>query len=243
MVKEFHPGKRQIRPVLEKEKARLGLSIVDNIIAFDILDPRLAEHGLTGMPHTVANNPQEIVLVLHGAAHSYWHLNHEINAFYIDNTDFSIETIYQSPTSGKYKTYLTLPKNGGYLTLGYGFGGVDPSTYRLEEGTDIDVGYLVFFIASESVNLSKIIPQKTPFEGPGRTSVSVSPITALSWCPSSSAIILSRGSEGSETLKPAFICCRFYWRSSDGGRHFKVYLRRNVFESENLKANVLTLMK
>jgi hypothetical protein len=241
MMKEFHPGKRQIRPVLEKEKARLGLSIVDNRIAFDVLDPRLVEYGLTRMPHTVANDPQEIIPVLHGAAHFYWHLNREvkdalvdtsidiecktliptsdydssgkailkptgdnhlqigvidvvasdrttygykitnnsdrdlyINAFYFDNTDFSIETYYQSPTSGKFKTYPTLPKNGGYLTLGYGSGGIDPFTYRLEDDTDIDVGYLVFFIASENVNLSTI-PQKTPFEGPGRKSVRLAP--------------------------------------------------------------------
>lgn len=86
----------------------------------------------------------------------------------------SPETYYQSPTSGKFKTYPTLPKNGGYLTLGYGSGGVDPFTYRLEDDTDIDVGYLVFFIASENVNLSTI-PQKTPFEGPGHKSVPVTP--------------------------------------------------------------------
>ncbi|KIJ97419.1 hypothetical protein K443DRAFT_245458 [Laccaria amethystina LaAM-08-1] len=239
MMKESHPGKRQIRPVLEKEKARLGLSIVDNRIAFDIFDSRLAEYGLTRIPQTVANDPKEIIPVLHGAAHFYWHLNREVkdalvdtcieiecktliptrdrdssghliykptgdnhlqggvidvvasdrtmygykitnesdrdlylNAFYFDNTDFSIQPYYQSPTSGKFKTYPTLTKDGGYLPLGYGSGGVGPFTYQLEDNTDIDVGYLVFFITSENVNLSTI-PQKTPFKPLGRKSVQV----------------------------------------------------------------------
>ncbi|EDR13903.1 uncharacterized protein LACBIDRAFT_321574 [Laccaria bicolor S238N-H82] len=248
MMQELHPGKRQIRLVKEKEKARLGLSIVDNRIAFDNFDSRLAEYGLTQtrMPHTVANDPKEIIPVLHGAAHFWWHLNREvkntlvdthiaiecnilkptgdhdisgkpilkatgdnllqpdgvigvvaseetmygykitneskrdlyINAFYFDNTDFSIQTYYQSPTSGKFETYPTLTQGGGSLTLGYGSGGVNPFTYCLEEGSDIDVGYLVFFISSENVNLSTI-PQETPFEGPGRKSVQKKPPAQL----------------------------------------------------------------
>jgi hypothetical protein len=97
MMKESHPGKRQIRPVLEKEKARLGLSIVDNKIAFDIFDSRLAEYGLTRIPHTVANDPKEIIPVLHGAAHFYWHLNREVKDALVD-TCIEIECKTLTPT-------------------------------------------------------------------------------------------------------------------------------------------------
>ena len=89
MMKEFYPGKRQIRPVLEREKARLGLSVVnvekEDKIAFDILDPRLTEYGLTRMPHTVNNDPGEIIPVLHGAAHFYLHLNRKAKDALVDN--------------------------------------------------------------------------------------------------------------------------------------------------------------
>ena len=84
MMKEVYPGKRQIRPVLEREKARLGLSIVGDKIAFDILDPRLTAYGMTRMPHMVNNDPGEIIPVLHGAAHFYWHLNREAKNALVD---------------------------------------------------------------------------------------------------------------------------------------------------------------
>ena len=42
------------------------------------------------MPRTVANNPQEIIPVLHGAAHFHWHLNREVKDAIVD-TSIDIE--------------------------------------------------------------------------------------------------------------------------------------------------------
>ena len=99
---KFYPGKRQIRPVLEREKARLGLSVVndkkEDKIAFEILDPRLTEYGLTRMPHTVKNDPREIIPILHGAAHFYLHLNRKAKDPLVD-TYIEIECDTLVPTN------------------------------------------------------------------------------------------------------------------------------------------------
>ena len=79
----------------------------------------------------------------------------------------SIEQYYQPPTSGQFAGQPTLHKNGVPLTLGYGSGGVDPFTFSLPDNVDINVGYLVFFLTSDPVNLLSI-KQETPFSGPGR---------------------------------------------------------------------------
>lgn len=101
-MKDFYPGKRQIHPVLEREKARLGLSIVDDEkeekIAFDILDPRLMAYGLMRMPHMVNNDPREIIPVLHGAAHFYLHLNRKAKDALVD-TYIKIECKTLVPTN------------------------------------------------------------------------------------------------------------------------------------------------
>ena len=119
MMKEFHPGKRQIRPVLGKEKARIGLSIVDKRIAFDILDPRLAEYGLTRMPHTVANDPQEIIPVLHGAAHFYWHLNREVKDSLVDTSiDIECKTLIPTSDYDSSGKAIVKPTGDNHLQLG-----------------------------------------------------------------------------------------------------------------------------
>lgn len=94
-----------------------------------------------------------------------------LNAFYFDNSDFSISSCYQSPTSGQFKSYPTLPQKGGFVTVGYGSGGVSPFAYTLEDGVDIDVGFLMLFITSNNIDLS-MIPQESPFiEGRKQTQV------------------------------------------------------------------------
>ena len=50
------------------------------------------------MPRTVANNPQEIIPVLHGAAHFHWHLNREVKDALVD-TSIDIECKTLIPTS------------------------------------------------------------------------------------------------------------------------------------------------
>ena len=96
-MKDLRTGRRRIRPVLEREKARLGLSIVGERIAFDIFDPLLVGFGLTQMPRTVANYPQDIVRVLDGAAHFYWHLNRELKDALVD-TAINIECNVLKPS-------------------------------------------------------------------------------------------------------------------------------------------------
>jgi hypothetical protein len=83
-MKEVYPGKRQIRLVHEREKARLGLSIEGDKIVFDNLESGLTEYGMTRMPHTVNNDPNDIIPVLHGAAHFYWHLHKEAKHALVD---------------------------------------------------------------------------------------------------------------------------------------------------------------
>ncbi|EDR05436.1 uncharacterized protein LACBIDRAFT_329722 [Laccaria bicolor S238N-H82] len=58
-------------------------------MAFDILDPHLAEHGLTRMPHPVENNL---------AARFYWHLNCEVKDALVNIYTY-IECMTLKPTS------------------------------------------------------------------------------------------------------------------------------------------------
>lgn len=97
-----------------------------------------------------------------------------LNAFYFDNSDFSISSVYQSTTSGQFEAYPTLPKNGGFIPVGYGDSGIRPFAYSIEQDdVEIDVGFLMLFITSTNVDLS-MIPQETPFvQGRKMTQVDV----------------------------------------------------------------------
>ncbi|KAH0832379.1 hypothetical protein J3R83DRAFT_13411 [Lanmaoa asiatica] len=53
-------------------------------------------------------------------------------------------------------------KRNGAFTIGYGPGGIAPFAYSLEEGQDVDVGYLKIFLATRPIDLSDIV-QLSPF--------------------------------------------------------------------------------
>jgi len=82
--------------------------------------------------------------------------------FYFDNSDLSILSYYQPPTtSARYQLDAPLPPRES-LTIGYGSGGAAPLTFSLREGQDVDVGFLKLFLTTKPVDFSKI-PQGTPF--------------------------------------------------------------------------------
>ncbi|KAG9310082.1 hypothetical protein JVU11DRAFT_9691 [Chiua virens] len=83
-----------------------------------------------------------------------------LNAFLFNNSSLSIVPCYTQP--GHTKTPEAPLKKNGAITIGYGPGGTSPFTYSLEEGRDIDVGYLKFFFATRAVDLSDVA-QSPPF--------------------------------------------------------------------------------
>ncbi|KIJ56327.1 hypothetical protein M422DRAFT_239548 [Sphaerobolus stellatus SS14] len=86
-----------------------------------------------------------------------------LNVFYFDNLDFSIVPLFHSYTGGKYTIDPPLRANGGSVPIGYGSGGERPLKFTLNPNVDIEVGFLKFFLTSESVDLSRII-QDSPFD-------------------------------------------------------------------------------
>ncbi|KIM26650.1 hypothetical protein M408DRAFT_25142 [Serendipita vermifera MAFF 305830] len=85
--------------------------------------------------------------------------------FYFDNSNFSITSYFQPPTSGGRVDPPLLPRQA--LPIGYGGGGSPPITYSLESGQDIDVGFIKIFISTEPIDLS-VVPQGSPFRENGR---------------------------------------------------------------------------
>jgi len=79
-----------------------------------------------------------------------------VNAFYFDNTNFSIVPYYttQCPSD---KHALEHPLKGeGELTVGYGSGGWPPFVYQIHKGRDLDVGFLKIYLSTQPVDLSGI---------------------------------------------------------------------------------------
>lgn len=62
----------------------------------------------------------------------------------------------------------------GLLTIGYGSGGSQPHTFYLNEGQDVDVGYIKLFLSTEYVDYSHV-PQESPFLLEGRAHREVKP--------------------------------------------------------------------
>ncbi|TFY66007.1 hypothetical protein EVG20_g5083 [Dentipellis fragilis] len=82
------------------------------------------------------------------------------SVFFFSHGDLSIQSYFETPRAvGKVDAPLKAQQS---LTIGYGAGGAAPYEYYLEDGQDIDVGFLKLFISTEPVDLSHV-PQPSPF--------------------------------------------------------------------------------
>lgn len=69
------------------------------------------------------------------------------------------ESYYTQPSNGNQEPPL---KRNGTLHIGYGHVGMPPFAYSLEEGQDVDVGYLKIFFATRPIDLSELV-RTSPF--------------------------------------------------------------------------------
>ncbi|KAK0187315.1 caspase domain-containing protein [Armillaria mellea] len=92
-----------------------------------------------------------------------------VSIFYFDYSDLSIKLYYEPGIAKDGNVDASLPRRDSSLTtnpsltIGYGASGMDPRSYRLREGQNVDVGFLKLFVSTDYVNLSGIA-QKSPFE-------------------------------------------------------------------------------
>ncbi|KAF8452912.1 caspase domain-containing protein [Boletus edulis BED1] len=91
-----------------------------------------------------------------------------LNAFLFNNSSLSIAPYYTQSSIGNPKAPL---KQNATFTIGYGPGGSSPFTYSLEEGQDVDIGYLKIFFATQPIDLSDIV-QPPPFSTDGQSWIS-----------------------------------------------------------------------
>lgn len=85
---------------------------------------------------------------------------------------------HDSPhTAGKFKLDAPLEKECGTFTIGYGSAGGSPFDFGLDDGMDVDVGFLKVFFLTKPANLS-MIPQASPFDESGRKGNFVAPNSA-----------------------------------------------------------------
>ncbi|KDR74101.1 hypothetical protein GALMADRAFT_602515 [Galerina marginata CBS 339.88] len=78
------------------------------------------------------------------------------SVFYFDNSDLSIATVYDTPSSGPYVLDVPLKKGGGTLAIGYGSGGCSPLHYTLKNGQNISVGFLKIFVFTRPIAPSTV---------------------------------------------------------------------------------------
>ncbi|KAA1472278.1 hypothetical protein DENSPDRAFT_171259 [Dentipellis sp. KUC8613] len=99
------------------------------------------------------------------------------SVFFFSHGDLSIQSYFETPRAvGKVDAPLKPQKS---LTIGYGAGGAAPYEYYLEDGQDIDVGFLKLFVSTEPVDLSHV-PQASPFTD-GRGGKPSPPKTEPTW--------------------------------------------------------------
>ncbi|KAF9005554.1 caspase domain-containing protein [Cyathus striatus] len=60
--------------LVEKEKAELDITLEDGQVVFNILNPVVTRFGLTRIPYTIEPDNENLIFVIRGAAHFYWHL-------------------------------------------------------------------------------------------------------------------------------------------------------------------------
>ncbi|KAF8548558.1 hypothetical protein OG21DRAFT_1422872 [Imleria badia] len=83
-----------------------------------------------------------------------------LNAFLFNNSSLSIAPYYTQPIStGTPKPPL---KQNASFIIGYGTTGTAPFTYSLDDGQDVDIGYLKIFFATRPIDLADIV-QPPPF--------------------------------------------------------------------------------
>ncbi|KAF8553761.1 hypothetical protein OG21DRAFT_1197024 [Imleria badia] len=82
-----------------------------------------------------------------------------LNAFLFNNSSLSIAPYYTQPSASTPKAPL---KQNASFIIGYGTAGTAPFAYSLEEGQDVDVGYLKIFFATRPIDLADIV-QPSPF--------------------------------------------------------------------------------
>ena len=76
-----------------------------------------------------------------------------------------IDTYYHSGTAGQFEAEAPLQKEGGTLTIGFGDGGSDPISFRLDkDDQDLDVGHMKIFFSTKPVDL-RHMEQESPFTG------------------------------------------------------------------------------
>ncbi|KIM23672.1 hypothetical protein M408DRAFT_250848 [Serendipita vermifera MAFF 305830] len=115
--------------------------------------------------------------------------------FFFDCSDLSIECYYDSPTARVSERGAPL-RAGGALTIGYSATGWAPWSYSLrqpesienglimQEGQDVDVGFLKLFLSSDPLDLSHMV-QHSPFKSPltaGSRGGKKEPFETLGFC-------------------------------------------------------------
>ncbi|KAK0469386.1 caspase domain-containing protein [Desarmillaria tabescens] len=86
--------------------------------------------------------------------------------FYFDATSFEIDAWYSSKMSPNNKeeqgSVDSCLQKGSTLTLGYGNGGMNPFTFTVPDGQDVDVCFFKLFVTAKPVDLGSI-SQSSPF--------------------------------------------------------------------------------
>ncbi|TFK52885.1 hypothetical protein OE88DRAFT_1733873 [Heliocybe sulcata] len=73
-------GGRRFRIVEKEEKADFAITLDgEREVAFDNLDPIVAQYGCSHIPESVPLSPEAVMPVIHAAAHYQWHLNRKMD--------------------------------------------------------------------------------------------------------------------------------------------------------------------
>lgn len=93
-----------------------------------------------------------------------------VNVFFFDNRDFAISSYYTTHCPSGPHTLESPLKGGGVLPLGYGSGGAETFTYTINQGHDIEVGFLKIYLSTKPFDLSGIAQGSalTQIRGPER---------------------------------------------------------------------------
>ncbi|KAG7451529.1 uncharacterized protein BT62DRAFT_991060 [Guyanagaster necrorhizus] len=120
--------------------------------------------------------------------------------FYFDATSFEIDAWYSSkmsPSSNKEEqgSVDTCLQKGSTLTLGYGNGGMNPFTFTVPDGQDVDVCFFKVFVTAKPVDLGSI-SQSSPFSDlgtrRGESPASSSPDLTGSWASTTIPVVQRR---------------------------------------------------
>ena len=82
---------------------------------------------------------------------------------------YTLDAWYEPPFAARNGQFPPLQPNG-FLTIGYGSGGVPSRKFGLDDGRNVDVGYLKLFLSTEHVDYSHV-QQESPFRQDRATTV------------------------------------------------------------------------